>query len=172
LYNITKVGNTLNSITQIPFNLRNDKNINEVKLLSKTAETINNTAQEINKNIYEELYINNINSFKVFDNNIGSTYNQECTLKVVDGVLQGFNNNYKITKYRINYTDNTHEDKPISYTEIQNNEGTIRMFIYLTKPGKNIQLYDDNFSVPFLTIDISNFDIEKIYQVVQKIKVE
>lgn len=172
LYNITKVGNTLNSITQIPFNLLNDKNINEVKLLSKTAETINDTAQEINKNIYEELYINNINSFKVFDNNIGSTYNQDCTLKVVDGVLQGFNNNYKITKYRINYTDNTHEDKPISYTEIQNNEGTIRMFIYLTKPAKNIQLYDDNFTVPFLTIDITGFDIEKIYQVVQKIKVE
>lgn len=172
LYNITKVGNTLNSITQVPFNLLNDNNINEVKLLSKTAETITDTIQEINKNIYEELYINNINSFKVFDNNIGSTYNQECTLKVVDGILQGFNNNYKITKYRINYNDGTYENKPISYKEIDGNEGTIRMYIYLTKPGKNIELYDNSFTVPFLTIDISSFDIEKIYQVVQKIKVE
>jgi hypothetical protein len=46
------------------------------------------------------------------------------------------------------------------------------MYIYLTKPGKNIELYDNSFTVPFLTIDISSFDIEKIYQVVQKIKVE
>lgn len=172
LYNSYVIGNTITSVLQVPYNYLNDKPISKEDLLSKTSNTINSYSKEIIKNMYEELYLNNQNSYRVYDKNVGSTYNQECTLKVVNNIFNSFTDNYKITKYRINYTDNTHEDKPISYTEIDGNEGTIRMFIYLTKPGKNIEIYDDNFTVPFLTIDISSFDIEKIYQVVQKIKVE
>lgn len=172
LYNITKVGNTLNSITQVPFNLLNDKNISEIKLLSKTAETIDDTVKEINKNIYEELYINNINSYRVYNNNVGSTYNQESSLKIVDGILTSFDNNYKITKYRINFEDNTYTDRVIENITRTDNIAKIYMYVYLTKKAKNIQLYDDSFTVPFLTIDASNLDIEKIYKLEQKLKVE
>jgi hypothetical protein len=172
LYNSFVIGNTITSVVQIPYNYLNDTTIKKTDILSKTANIINETSKNIAKNMYEELYLNNQNSYRVYDNNVGSTYNQECTLKVVNNIFNSFTDNYKITKYRINYNDGTYENKPVSYTEIDGNEGTIRMYIYLTKPGKNIELYDNNFTVPFLTIDISSFDIEKIYQVVQKIKVE
>lgn len=172
LYNSFVIGNTITSVVQVPYNYLNNTTIKNINILSKTANTINQHNKSITKNIYEELYINNQNSYKVFDNNVGSTYNQESSLNIVNNIFNGFTDNYKITKYKINYNDGTYENKPITYTEIDGNEGTIRMYIYLTKKGKNIQLYDDNFTAAFLTIDISSFDIEKIYQVVQKIKVE
>ncbi len=172
LYNSFVIGNTITSVVQVPYNYLNDTTLKKIDILSRTANIINETSKNITKNMYEELYLNNQNSYRVYDNNVGSTYNQESTLNIVNNIFNGFTDNYKITKYRINYTDNTHEDKPITYTEIDGNEGTIRMYIYLTKKGKNIQLYNDNFTVPFLTIDITGFDIEKIYQIVQKIKVE
>lgn len=172
LYNSFVIGNTITSVVQVPYNYLNNTTIKNINILSKTANTINQHNKSITKNIYEELYINNQNSYKVFDNNVGSTYNQESSLNIVNNIFNGFTDNYKITKYKINYNDGTYENKPITYTEIDGNEGTIRMYIYLTKKGKNIQLYDDNFTAAFLTIDITDFDIEKIYQVVQKIKVE
>lgn len=172
LYNSFVIGNTITSVVQVPYNYLNNTTIKNINILSKTANTINQHNKSITKNIYEELYINNQNSYRVYDNNVGSTYNQESSLNIVNNIFNGFDNNYKITKYRINYDDETYENKPVTYTEIDGNEGIIRMYIYLTKKGKNIQLYDDNFTAAFLTIDISNFDIEKIYQIVQKIKVE
>ena len=172
LYNSYKLGNTITSVVQIPYNYLNDTTINQTDILSRTANVINENIQPIDKNMYEELYINNQNSYRVYDNNVGSTYNQEATLKVVDNIFNGFTGNYKITKFRINYNDNTYANKDITHIDITNNIGVITMYIYLTKKAKNIQLYDDSFSAPFVTIDISNCDTEKIYQIVQKIKVE
>lgn len=172
LYNKTIIGNVINAITQIPYNFLNNIPLLSSKLVSKTNEAINNKNIQTSKNMYEELYINNSNAYKVYDNNVGSVYNQDSSNNVAAGVFDSFNNNYKITKYRINYEDETYENKDITDTEINANIGTIKMYIYLTKKAKNIQLYDNSFTVPFLTIDISSFDIEKIYQVVQKIKVE
>lgn len=172
LYNVTKVGNVITSTVQIPFNFLNNKIIGEEKLNSKTNLTIDDSHEEITKNIYEELYINNIDSYKVYDQNNGSTYNQDSSLEITNNIFNSFENNYKIKKYRINYVDETFENKDIEYMNITDDIGIITISLYLTKQGKNLQLYDENFTVPFIEIDISNCEINKIYQIVQKVKVE
>lgn len=172
LYNKTRVGNVVNSIVQIPYSELNGKIITREDLYSKNKNLLSRDSKEITKNSYEELYINNTDSFKVYDNNIGSTYNQDSSNNIAAGIFNSFNNNYKITKYRINYEDETYVDKPIESITRTENEATIKMYIYLTKKAKNIQIYDDNFTAPFVTIDISNLSTEKIYQIVQKVKVE
>lgn len=172
LYNVTKVGNVITSILQVPYNYLNNEIIGEEKLKSKTNSTIDDSHEEITKNIYEELYINNINSYKVYDQNNGSTYNQDSSLELTNNIFNGFENNYKIKKYRINYADETFENKDLEHIERTDNVGTINIYFYLTKKGKNLQIYDENFTVPFVEIDISNLEINKIYQIVQKVKVE
>lgn len=172
LYNVTKVGNVITSTVQIPFNFLNNQIIGEEKLKSKTNSTIDDSHEEITKNIYEELYINNIDSYKVYDQNNGSTYNQDSSLEITKNIFNSFENNYKITKYRINYADETHEDRDILATTITDNIGTIYIYLSLTKKAKTIQLYDENFTVPFIEIDVSSLELNQMYQIAQKIKVE
>lgn len=172
LYNVTKVGNVITSILQVPYNYLNNEIIGEEKLKSKTNSTIDDSKEEIKKNIYEELYINNIDSFKVYDQNNGSTYNQDSSLELTNNIFNGFENNYKIKKYRINYADGTFENKDIDYSTIQDGIGIITIYINLTKAAKTIQLFDENYIAAFVTIDVSNCDLNKIYQIVQKVKVE
>ena len=60
--------------------------------------------------------------------------------------------NFKITNYRINYSDNTHTDEPIRVIQRNGNIATIYLYIYAEKEIDNIQLYDSSYSIPFITI--------------------
>ena len=172
LYNKFVIDNTITSVTQIPYNYLNDVPIVAEELISKNENTIDKDNQSIEKNSYEELYINNIDTLKVYDNNNnGSTYNQESSLEVAENIFNGFEGNYKITNYRINYKDGTHEDNAIQNVSRTDNIGTIKIFIY-NNGIKNIELYDTNYTTPFVTIDLSNYSENKIYQILQKVKVE
>lgn len=170
LYNKIVVGNTINSITQVPFNYLNDTLVWKEYLISENNNVIDTYNQEITKNIYEELYITNIDSFKVWDNNNGSTYNQNSSIEIAKNVYDGFENNYKITKYKINYKNGTSQTGKISYTRTDN-EAEISLAVYNTGID-NIELYDDNFTIPFIKIDISDYEINKLYVINQKVKVE
>lgn len=171
LYNKTLLGNEINSITQIPFNYLNDTPIIGEELISRTNSTIDNDSREIEKNQYEELYINNIDSFKVFDRNNGSTYNQKSSLEVAKNIFDGFVENYTITKYRVNKKNGTHIDYEIQ--DITRNGNTANIGIYFYNTGvDNIELYDNSMTAPFVRIDVSNLMLNRLYRVVQKIKVE
>ena len=171
LYNKTLLGNEINSITQIPFNYLNDTPIIGEELISRTNSTIDSDSREIEKNQYEELYINNIDSFKVFDRNNGSTYNQKSSLEVAKNIFDGFIENYTITKYRVNKKNGTYIDYEIQ--EITRNGNTADIGIYFYNTGvDNIELYDNSMTAPFVRIDVSNLMLNRLYRVVQKIKVE
>lgn len=171
LYNKTIVGNSINSTTQVPFNYLNNEVIIKQELNSFNNNIINSDNEEIAKNQYEELYINNIDSYKVYDNNNGSVYNQACSLRLTQNIFNGFEDDYKIKKYRINYSDGTHEDKNIISHSTNGNEAEINLFIYPIKEISNIQLYDSNFSVAFITI-APVLELNKLYKITQKIRVE
>lgn len=171
LYNKTLVGNTINSVTQIPYNYLNDIKITSEELISKTNTIIDSSEQEFTKNKYEELYINNIDSYKIYDNNNGSSYQQKPSLELTKNIFNGFEDNFKITNYRINYSDNTHTDEPIRTIQRNGNIATIYLYIYADKQIDNIQLYDSNYTTPFITIKPS-LELNKLYVITQKVKVE
>lgn len=170
LYNKTQSGNSVNSVTQIPFNYLNDSIITKEDLISETNTKIDEDNEEITKNIYEELYITNIDTFKVWDRNNGSIYNQDSSIQVAKNVKDGFIEEYKIKKYKINYKNGTSQVGNVSYTRT-GNIATITLAVYNTGID-NIQLYDESLSIPFLTIDLASYETGKLYLINQKVKVE
>lgn len=170
LYDKQLTGNVIASITQIPFNYLNDVIISQEKLKSKNNNIIDENNEEIEKNQYEEIIISNLDQIRVFNNNNGSTYNSNCSLKLAKNIYNGFAENYKLKKYRVNYA-NSHVDYDIKNVTRVGNEAIIDMYVY-NAGVKNVELYDENFSVPFVTIDITNYEQNKIYKLTQKVKVE
>lgn len=171
LYDRVLGGNTINSVIQVPYNVLNNMPIIQEDLLSRTNSIISSDSKEITKNQYEELYINNIDTFKVWDNNNGSTYNQNASIQIAKNIYNGFTDEYKIKKYRINYNDSSYSDYDLEKPTRTNNEATIKIGVYNTGI-KNIEIYDDNFTTPFITIDLSNLELNKLYTIIQKIKIE
>lgn len=171
LYDRVLGGNTINSITQIPYNILNNTPITQEDLLSKTNSVISSDNKEITKNQYEELYINNIDTYKVWDNNNGSTYNQNASIQIAKNIYDGFKDEYKIKKYRINYNDSNYSDYDLEKPTRTNNEAIIKIGVYNTGI-KNIEIFDDNFTTPFITIDLSSLELNKLYTIIQKIKIE
>ena len=170
LYDKQLTNNMVSCIAQVPYNYLNDVIISNENLISKTNSIIDNGKEEIEKNMYEELIISFLDQFKVYDNNYGSSFNSNSSLQIAKNVYNGFSDNYKLTHYRIN-KGNTHTDYPIKSVVRTGNVAEITLFIYYNGED-NIQLYDSDFSVPFLTIDISKLETGKLYILKQKVKVE
>ena len=170
LYDKQLTNNMVSCIAQVPFNYLNDVIISNENLISKTNSIIDNGTEEIEKNMYEELIISFLDQFKVYDNNYGSSYNSNSSLEIAKNVYNGFSDNYKLTHYRIN-KGNTHTDYPLKDVVRTGNVAEITLFIYYNGED-NIQLYDSDFTVPFLTIDVSKLEIGKLYMLKQKVKVE
>ena len=121
--------------------------------------------------MYEELYITNIDAYKVFDNNNGSVYNQNSSLEVAKNVFNGFEGNYKITKYKVNFSNGTSQVNSITDVTRTDNIATLTIYIYNTGVD-SIELYDDSLTIPFIKIDMSNKPTERYYMIKQKVKVE
>lgn len=170
LYNKTIIENTINSIVHVP---RDDMNgesniVLKENLISETNSIIDSNTKEIVKTSYEELYINFIDTYKVIDNNDKWTYQSSATARVVDEISNGFND-YRITNYRINYENGSHEDRIIQHVVLNDNIATIT--INLSCDGvSNIEFYDENYTTPFATIDLSSYS--GAYKLEEKVKIE
>lgn len=171
LYNKYIVGNSITSVLQIPYNYLNNEIISKEKLISETNSIIDSEEKEIIKNQYEEVMVSNVDAFKIYDNNVGSTYEQDPTLKLVKNIYNGFDEDYKITNYRINYTDNTYNDYTIGNIDINDNIATINIYVYVEKEIDNIQLYDGEYTIPFVTLT-PELEVGKAYKITQMVKVE
>ena len=125
----------------------------------------------IDKNQYEQVFLSWIEQIRVLDNNNGSIYNQQATYKVAEQIFNGFEDNYKITNYRIHYKDNTTKDKSITNCSTENNIATIRIYEY-NSGIDYIELYDSNYTIPFIKIDTSDLEEDKIIGLTQYVKVE
>lgn len=171
LYNKAVVGNSITSTVQIPYGYLNNSIITEEQLFSKSNNIIDYDFEEFEKNQYEEMYINNIDSYKVFDNNIGSAYNQKSTLTLVDNIINGFEDKYKITHYRINYKNGTYKEHPINHITRTGQNAEITIYVR-NEDVLNVELYDSNFTCPFVTIDMQDYELNKIYKITEHVKVE
>ena len=170
LYNKSLIGNSIISTVQVPFTYLNNSIISKEDLISLSNNIIDEEHEEIGKNKYEELYINYIDSFKVYDNNVGNAYNQNSSLDLVGNINNGFEGNYKITKYRVNYKDGTHKDYALNHITRTGREATIEIYVKNDNVD-NIEIYDDNFTYAFVTISLDGYD-NKIYKITEHIKVE
>ena len=170
LYNKTINGRTTQSTIEIPNNLLNDVLINKQQLFSETNGLIINVSNVIEKNIYETLYVNFINTLQIENDNDENNIvlNPMGASRLNNSISQTIDfDNSKGTKAKINYNDGTYLIQDISsqieYIEpIGLNSPSALYNIYVYVPtNKNIE-----------TIDIISNDEQTIYQSISNLSFE
>lgn len=173
LYNITKQNNQTMSSVEIPNNYLNNDTITQNDLISKTNIELNNDTTNWNKNIYEVVDVNFINTISVMDEDTNTPY-LESAIKLNNATTNGGNTNYEntpCTKYRINYSDNTNSIKNINWTSIDNTHKETEISLYVDKSIYSIDFISHDETTIYLTIPVE-VEVGKYYTIKQKIKIE
>lgn len=74
LYNVSLLNSSTTSTIQVPNTLLNEDTITQENLMSETNTTIVSNSKNINKNIFETLYINFVNTIGVIDEDTSIQY--------------------------------------------------------------------------------------------------
>ena len=178
LYNKTISGGTTTSTLEVPNNYLNDVSISKEELASKTNSILNSDTTSINKNIYEQLYINFINTLNVIDNNTATTVlNPNGAIRINGSISQTMDyDDTKITKFIINYSDSTSDVRNFCSKTYSSTENRVtyscRIYVPLDKSISNIQIKSNDENTTYLTIDTSNLVSGKYYQLSQDLVVE
>lgn len=173
LYNKTISDRVTQSTIEIPNNYLNDVMIAKQDLISETNSIMVDNNNTITKNIYETLFINFINTLQMINKNdlnnpilnpTGAIRLNQSISQVQDYTSQ------KISKAKINYSDNSNEIIPISFIQIGSVMRT-EFTIYNSKGIINIELISEDEKTTYNTIT-GDFELNKTYTVSQDVTVD
>lgn len=175
LYNKTIYNNITEATVEVPNTMLNDLTISTQKLIGETNYILCENTDDIEKNIYETLYINffitllmqNRNTLDYITNLPGSNRINNSVSETKDY------ENAKIGKVRINYTDGTSKTKDIISSIITNNIADIQFQLTILSDILNIEILSNDGLTTYQTItDFTDYDIGKTYIISQKCYVE
>lgn len=170
LYNKSIVGDTINSILHVPSIYLNINPIIKENLISETNSVIDEGLEEISKNEYEELYINFIDSYKIWDRNDKNTYQQGAShqlAKEINSRVEMY-----VSKFRVTNNDESIVESDLGDIPIVDGEGVIDInFMVPTGGSKTFEIYNQDFTIQYATIDLTNLT-PGAYKLVEKIKIE
>jgi len=170
LYNLTSFGNSYTATIQIPnYNLNNETLYNGL-LYSKNNNLMCEKTINTTKNIYEELNVNFINQFNII-NEETNIKNYNAATYLVNSMLNSSHSAY-ISKYRINYHDNTQEIKNMSGFTINSLVATNFIVVYVNKKIDSIELLSDDETTTYQIINCTNLELNKYYKITQDIRIE
>ena len=173
--NISVQANSVTSSVNIPNIYLNNATIEKEDLLSKNNNIIVSDNTSIQKNIYEDLYINFINRITMQDQNTDNyVFNQSGANRIVDSAF--YRTDYSeagMTKYRINYSDNTSYIGTISSSQITSTtkQATYGFAIYVSKQADTLELISNDENTTYQTIDISNLSVG-LYSISQHVYIQ
>lgn len=180
LYNKVINGNITISTVEVPNTYINNIQIKNKELISSTNSLLVTDSVLLNKNIYEELFINFINTITIKNNNnpnnsiinsIGSARLNNSVSNLADY------DNAKITKYRVNYANGTNEivniDPSNFFINSQATYGNYILTIYVPVEYKinSIELISNDEQTSYQTIDCTSLLNGKYYTINQKLEV-
>lgn len=173
IYNLDIDNSSHTAIVQIPNGYLNENTIIENQLLGKDNNVLVQSFEELNKNIYEEVYLNYINTFRIIDEDTNKEYSSDF---INENILTGTQSSYTNTIL------NKWKSLDSSGTPIQNgivniSGGTNNYyidFIYekINSGETKIVLYNESSSNEYIEIDISNLELNKEYLIQKSVKVE
>ena len=174
LYNKSLNTNTTVSTVEVPNNYLNDIDITSKNLLSETNLDIIEDTNMLQKNIYETLYINFINTLLIIDrNNANQVINQQASTYLNNAIntADSYDNAKLYNKVIINYQNGS--SKEVSYAHEDNTEiSTVITFgLYVDKLMNNAEFVSSDKSIVYQTIDLSNLELNKYYAIRQKLEV-
>ena len=173
IYNLDIDNSSHTAIVQIPNGYLNENTIIENQLLGKDNNVLVQSFEELNKNIYEEVYLNYINTFRIIDEDTNKEYSADF---INENILTGTQSSYTNTildKWKS--LDNS--GTPIQNGIVNISGGTNNYyidFIYekINSGETKIVLYNESSSNEYIEIDISNLELNKEYLIQKSVKVE
>ena len=171
LYNRTQNGGTTVSTIQIPNNYLNGVQLDLKKLISTTNLDIDNDTNLTDKNIYEMVFVNYINTISVVDADTNTTYPSSASAintNINTGTSTNYNNTF-IGKVRINYATPT--TQTIVWQKIDNKRYQTNFTVSTTEIPSSIDFISNDGTITYLS---KTFDLEqnKNYVINQKIRIE
>lgn len=180
LYNYKVYNNRVISVLNVPNKYLNDTTINKETLLGETNKTILEYNSPINKNIYEDLYINNFITLNM-ENQNEDIYitNKAGSINLTKSAFKnGDYENAKATKMKITYDDDTTLTTSASAT-INNGIGTYDISVYIPsdKNIDHIDIMSEDENIVYQTITnetISKLNLQnnKYYHITQNVHIE
>lgn len=179
LYNKTINENTTVSTVQIPNSYLNNIDLNIKKLLSETNKELTIDNNIIQKNIYETLFINNISTISVIDEDTKELYRNTATY-INENINIGTKNNYEssyLSKIRINFQDGTTKIQNIYWQDVDEEYITRKkavFSIYARDYINNIEFISNDELTTYLVKNFSDYDISvgNIYTITQFLRIE
>lgn len=175
LYNKTIQSNKTTYSIEVPNNMLNDIGIKIQKLLSETKNTMNSNQELITTNQYEELIINFINYITIVNENDEDNpiYNREGASRLNSSISRDKDyNNAKMTKFRVNYIDNTSVVGNLETTS----QGTsanlrVRFQVKPTTQVRNIEFISNDELTVYNTIS-PTLQVGTRYKITQAVHIE
>ena len=172
LYNISKQNNMTNSSVEIPNTYLNDITIEQNDLISATNLEMLNDNTSWNKNIYEVVDLNFLNTISVIDEDTNTSY-LESAIKVNNAVTDGGDTNYQNTpcnKYRINYEDSTTKINSLYWSAIDDTHKETLISFYVDKAIASIDFISNDETTIYLTLPLE-VEIGKYYSLSEKVRI-
>lgn len=180
LYNKIINGNVTISTAEIPNDFINEVTLQLKELVSANNNIIAFDDNPIQKNIYEELFVNFINTINIVNNNNpnNSVFNNVGSARLNNSIsnLADYDN-AKITKYRINYANGTSQvnglDPRAFFGDFGTTYGTYKITVYVPVEYKinSIELISNDEQTSYQTIDCTSLLNGKYYTLTQKLEV-
>jgi hypothetical protein len=121
-YNITALGNTFTTTVEVPNVYLNSGEIAPSQLVSKTNQIIINNTTPIEKNIYERVYLNFVNSINAYDEDTGNVFDTTNLVRNISGLGNDFNNTYISKLLYLDDTDQVIGENPYLYSRFSTTE--------------------------------------------------
>ena len=171
LYNRFVNNGTTMSTIQIPNNYLNGINLDLKKLISNTNLDICNENNITNKNIYEMVFVNYINTLNVLDEDTETIYNDTAgyiNTNINTGTKVNCNDTF-VGKVRINFT--TPQIQQINW-EWNVDHYETSFTIYTTEVPTSIEFISNDENTTYITKQIEGLDTNKYYTISQKLRIE
>lgn len=174
LYNKSLNNNTTVATVEVPNNYLNDIDITSKNLLSETNLDIIEDTNMTQKNIYETLYINFINTLLIADrNNDTQVLNQQASTYLNNQINDdtGYSKAQIYPKVVITYQDNSTKEIAFEYQNIEDTSADIVFALYIDHPMQSAEIVSNDKSMIYQTINLTNLEQEKYYVIRQNLKI-
>lgn len=176
LYNITSYRNMTTSTLEIPNTMLNNIDIGNKNLYGLTNSLLVQDTNTTNKNIYESVYINFINTINVIDEDTNIQYITTGTN--ITANINSSNedsttmNNKKIAKININFEDGTTKTQTVELNPIGTNEYFIRATMYVPKEIETIDIISNDETQTYITMEIPDLVMNQYYTLEQNLRID
>lgn len=172
LYNNTLYNNQTVSTVQIPANFLNNNVIGTEDLISKTNTAMISNVDTIEKNKYENVLLNFINTINVIDEDTETSYPNSSTY-INNNINIGTSTNYgntKLTKIRLNTSTPTIQT--ISWVQIDDTHYYTSFSLNVSENIPTIDFISNDETTTYITINTSSMEIGKAYTITQYLRIE